>query len=266
MAGLILLGLFIGTLGTLIGVGGGFILMPVLIFLYPDQNPEFLTSISLAVVFFNSLSGSFAYARMGKIDYKSSLLFSMTTVPGAILGAFTTAYIPRRLFNIVFGVLMILASVFLAFNREKKAGKGPPAGKTIFRQIIDRDGNNYNYSFNPALGMQFGFFVGYLSSLLGIGGGIIHVPLLIYCLNFPVHIATATSHFILVIVALTGTIVHIARGAFVHGAQMTAAISLGVVIGAQLGAGLSRRVQGKWIVLCLAMALAMVGLRIIFTK
>jgi hypothetical protein len=110
---LIPLGFVIGAFGTLIGAGGGFVLMPVLLLLYPNESPGILTSISLAVVFFNTLSGSGAYARMRRIDYKSALLFSAATIPGAIFGALTTAFIPRRLFNGVFGLFMILVSVFL---------------------------------------------------------------------------------------------------------------------------------------------------------
>ena len=78
---LVPLGFVVGAYGTLIGAGGGFVLMPALLLLYRGESPELLTSISLAVVFFNALSGSFAYARMGRIDYKSGLLFSTTTIP-----------------------------------------------------------------------------------------------------------------------------------------------------------------------------------------
>src|SRR4030042_4445792 len=110
---LIPLGFFIGTYGTLIGAGGGFILMPILLLLFPGENPELLTSISLAVVFFNALSGSVAYAKMRRIDYRSGFLFSLATIPGAILGALTTPYIPRRSFNMIFGLFLILAACFL---------------------------------------------------------------------------------------------------------------------------------------------------------
>lgn len=100
------LGFVVGAYGTLIGAGGGFVLMPVLLMLYPRESPELLTSISLAVVFFNAASGSWAYARLRRIDYRSGLLFSAATVPGAIFGALTTGYLPRRLFDGVFGVIL----------------------------------------------------------------------------------------------------------------------------------------------------------------
>jgi hypothetical protein len=86
--------------------------------------------------------------------------------------------------------------------------------------------------------MAISIVVGYVSSFLGIGGGIIHVPALSYFLGFPVHIATATSHFVLAIMALTGTLVHIAIGTFSHGVHRTIALAIGVLVGAQIGAHL----------------------------
>lgn len=261
---LIPLGFLIGTYGTLIGAGGGFILMPVLLLLYPGENPELLTSISLAVVFFNAFSGSVAYARMRRIDYRSGFLFSAATVPGAIFGALTTAYIPRRLFDAIFGLLMIAASVFLLLrpNSRHEAKEGSPNHR-LTRNLLDASGANHTYSYNPAVGMALSLFVGYISSLLGIGGGIIHVPALAHILNFPVHIATATSHFILAFMAMTGTTVHVATGVFSHGVRRTVLLAIGVLLGAQLGARLSIRVHGDWIIRGLAIGLGSVGVRIL---
>ena len=80
----IALGLGVGTYGTLIGAGGGFVLMPLLLLLYPYETPEKLTSISLAIVCLNALSGSGAYALMKRIDYKSGLIFAAATCTGSI--------------------------------------------------------------------------------------------------------------------------------------------------------------------------------------
>ena len=105
--------------------------------------------------------------------------------------------------------------------------------------------------------------VGFLSSLLGIGGGIIHVPVLSQLLGFPVHVATATSHFVLAIMALAGSLVHLATGELRPGLGRVAALAAGVLIGAQVGARLSSRVHGVWIMRGLAVALGFVGLRIL---
>jgi hypothetical protein len=117
---LIPLGFIVGTFGTLIGAGGGFVLVPFLLLLYPQENSEIIASISLAVVFFNALSGSVAYARMRRIGYKSGLLLSVATIPGAILGALTTSYIPRRTFDAILGVLLVAASALLILRPQKK--------------------------------------------------------------------------------------------------------------------------------------------------
>jgi uncharacterized protein len=263
---LLAFGLIVGTIGTLIGVGGGFILMPVLLLVYPLASPETITSISLAVIFFNALSGSWAYSKMKRIDYKSGLVFAVATIPGAILGALTTNYIPRRVFNIFFGLLMIAAAVYLFFHRTVKSkGIAVKRDHLTKRTLIEKNGTVHTFSFNIRIGIVLSVFVGYLSSMLGIGGGIIHVPALIRLLNFPVHIATATSHFILVIMALTGTIVHIATGSFSHGGiYQTILLAIGVLVGAQAGALLSQHVRGVWIIRGLAIALASVGIRILF--
>jgi uncharacterized protein len=262
------LGFVIGAYGTLIGAGGGFVLVPLLLLLYPKEAPEIITSISLAVVFFNAVSGSVAYARMKRIDYKSGIIFSIATIPGAILGAFTTAYFERRRFDLVFGILMIMAAVYLVIypgeEPEASAGLLQSSNFKSSRSLVDSSGSGYSFSYNSLLGSGLSLFVGYLSSLLGVGGGFIHVPILVRLLNFPVHIATATSHFVLAVMALTGSVVHIAMGTFSHGLRRTIVLAIGVIVGAQLGANLSRRIHGDWIIRGLAFALALVGIRILF--
>jgi hypothetical protein len=258
------LGFVVGTLGTLIGAGGGFVLVPILLLLYPSYTPETVTSMSLAVVFFNALSGSAAYARMGRIEYRSGIIFSVATIPGAILGAITTAYISRRFFDGIFGVLLMLMAVFLIV---RPSGKAEPVCLPNHRKctVTERDGTTHHFSYNQTIGVAVSTVVGYVSSLLGIGGGIIHVPVLVHFLNFPVHIATATSHFVLVNMALVGTLTHIAAGAFNQWEWVyrTLLISGGVLLGAQAGARLSSRLHGNWIIRALALALGAVGLRLI---
>ncbi len=258
------LGFMVGTFGTLIGAGGGFILVPVLLLLYPDKSPDTITSISLAVVFFNALSGSIAYARMKRVDYKSGIIFAVATIPGSILGAYTTALIPRNIFNGVFGMLLIAGSLFLLLKpKNEKAKEGEPPKNYLTRSITDIEGISHTFSYNPVLGVIISILVGYVSSLLGIGGGIIHVPVLVHLLNFPVHIATATSHFVLAVMSFSGTIVHLLSGILSKGALQTVALSIGVLFGAQLGARLSKKLHGVWIIRGLAIALGLVGIRIL---
>lgn len=211
VGGLAFLGLAVGTFGTLIGAGGGFLLAPALLLLYPHERPETITAISLAVVFFNAASGSIAYAHQRRIAYRSGWIFALASVPGAFLGAYTTNFIARQTFNLVFGCLLLALGGLVFFNANQKQPASPTTDSkaTTHCKLRDRDGEEYRWSYSMPLGVSISLGVGYLSSLLGIGGGIIHVPALARLLHFPVRLATATSHFILALVALMGTVAHI---------------------------------------------------------
>jgi len=261
---LLILGLAVGTLGSLIGVGGGFILVPVLIFLMPKADPVQITAISLAVVFLSATSGSIAFVRMKRVDFKTASWFALATLPGAILGANSTKWFPRQQFNIVFGTLLLIASLYLFFRpeRTKDSNKEPSPNHTR-REITDAAGTTHVYHFSMPVGFGVSLLVGYVSSLLGIGGGIIHVPVLNRTLNFPVHIATATSQVILGCMALAGTVVHFVQGHLTGLYETVAVLGIGAIIGSQVGAHLSNFIKGSGIIRALAIALGVVGIRIV---
>ncbi|HEX6768871.1 MAG TPA: TSUP family transporter, partial [Candidatus Binatia bacterium] len=81
--------------------------------------------------------------------------------------------------------------------------------------------------------------------------------------KFPVHVATATSLFVLAITSLTGSVTHFAAGLFDHGLRQVIGLSIGAIVGAQVAARLSRHIHGEWIIRSLAVALAVVGLRLV---
>lgn len=267
---LIIVGFLIGMFGTLIGAGGGFILVPILLLSYPELSPETITAISIAIVAANAISGSIAYARSGRIDFRAGLLFAAFTIPGSILGVLTTRYIPRNLFNILFGILLIALSVYLLLQKNK-AGEHITVDENKKRwknhSLKDRLGNSYNYTYNQTRGILISVVVGYLSPVLGIGGGIIHVPALVQWLQFPVFVATATSHFILAIMASVSVIVHGMKGTYndpkiLH---MVIGLIIGVVPGAQIGAWLSHKLKSNTIIRVLAVCLGLVGIRILLS-
>ena len=105
--------------------------------------------------------------------------------------------------------------------------------------------------------------VALISGLLGIGGGILRVPVLVYLLHFPVHIGVATALFVEVIMAFSATLTHIITGTFHHGVHRTVSLAIGVMLGAQLGAHLSQRLKGRWLIRLLALTLGLVGIRIL---
>jgi uncharacterized membrane protein YfcA len=265
------IGFLAGAYGTLIGAGGGFVLVPLLLFLSPSEQPAAITATSFVVILLNAASGTAAYARMKRIGYKTGILFALATIPGAVAGSALTVLISRKTFGLVFGALLIGAAAFLIFRQLAKRGPGdvPAAdpraapGPAVVETVIDREGNAHALSYDIRLGMGLSFLIGLLSSLIGIGGGIIHVPLLTYLLGFPLHIATATSHFILMFTALAAVVTHILNGTFPSDLLRLLFLAIGVVPGAQLGALVSRRVSTPWIVVGLAAALGLVGIRLI---
>ena len=255
-------GFVIGAYGTIIGAGGGFILLPLLLLVYPHDNPESISSVSLAVVFFNALSGTIAYARLKRVDYGSGVLLATATIPGAILGALTTSLIPRRPFDLLVGIILIAISIFLVARPVLERG-GPRGRLRMSRRMIDPDGTVESWSYNPVLAVVLSVVIGFVSSLLGIGGGFIHVPVMVNLLNFPVHIAAATSHFTLTVMTFVGSAVHVITGTLAGAAGRVVPLAVGVAIGAQVGARIAQRMHGAWIIRSLVLALVFVGLRLI---
>ena len=260
------IGLGVGAFSTLIGAGGGFLLVPILLFLYPQESPATITSISLSVAFLNALSGSIAYSRLKRIDFRSGLLFSLASAPGAVIGAAINTMLSRNVFQIVFGISLLTVAAYLLVRPERlKTGPVIKAGRTT-RTITDSNGNIFSFSFSLPVGMAIAFGVGLISGLLGIGGGIMEVPALTQFLAFPTHIATATSQFLVTITSFAAVASRLVSANLTEGFARAAVLSVGAIIGAQFGARLSHRVSGVWIVRLLAGALALVAIRLLIAS
>ena len=260
---LVLLGIGVGAFGTFVGSGGGFILTPVLLLLYPHDRAATITAISLAAVFFNAASGSSAYARQRRIDYRSGFSFALAALPGSIAGALVVGAVSRSLFDLLMATILLALAAWVLLGERFTVHN--PSGRLSHRELTDRYGTTYRYDVPVRRGIAYSTVVGFASSFLGIGGGIIHVPLLVRALGFPAHLATATSHFVLAIIAGTGSATHIVTGSFshAHGVRRAAAISIGVVAGAQIGARLSVRASGRLVEALLGLALLGLAVRLL---
>ena len=244
--GLVFLGLAIGALGTLIGAGGGFMLAPILLLLYPHESPAVLTAISLTVVCANATTGSIAYARMKRIDYRAGLVFALAGLPGAVLGASLSQGLDHRRFDVILGIVLIVGAFVLLVGRSDEGGE-------------------VHWTFRRALlGAVLSALVAFVASLVGVGGGVLHVPLLVRVLDFPAHVATATSHFVLAILSLAAVLEHARAGTLAPALDRIVPLGIGVIAGAPLGARLSSRISGKWILRGLALGMAALGLRLVF--
>jgi len=254
---LIAIGLATGTYGTMVGLGGGIILLPVLLWLFPDTSPDILTGISLSVVFLNATSGTIAYARQSRIDYRSGLLFATATAPGVIIGVWLVRMVETRTFGIIFGILLLIVAALTIFRPQTNTPVAPETCTTA-------EGRDLDHQVRRAWGIALSFAAGFIAGLLGIGGGIINVPMMIYVLRFPLRIATATSQFILIFTTLIGILTHLILGMEFGNLSVVVFLALGAILGAQLGAQLSRWLRSILILRLLALALIVIGIRLIF--
>lgn len=218
---LIPLGFVAGIVGSIIGLGGGIIVVPTLTFL--GVPPALASSSSLFAAFSNSIASTASYAKQRRIDYKTGLRLGLMSIPGTILGAFLTAEVTPSAFKILFGAVLVASCLYLFLRRNLNQEQTGVAKQAI------------------ALSAAISFFAGILSSFFGIGGGIIFVPLMIIGLGLLVKRATATSQLILLFSSASGLITH----AFLGHADYAYALFLssGAFFGGLVGARLSVEIK-----------------------
>lgn len=252
LLGFVLLGVAVATLGTIIGAGGGIIFVPVFLYFFPEWTPAMVVGTSLFTVTCNAISGSIAYVKQKKVLYSAAILFSIATFPGAILGAKSIAYLNEMEFRFWFGLFLVFISGLIGY---KNYNKGVRKEESLTLEEL---------TYNKPLGVVISMVVGFISSIFGIGGGLIHVPALIYLMGFPTHMATATSHFILAISTFIGSVTHFMENHIVFAVAIPC--SIGAIIGAQLGAYISKRLQARTILMGLSVGVGLLGLRLIYTS
>ncbi len=262
LLGLVALGFVAGAYGTVIGAGGGFILVPALLLLYPKYGPQDVTGVSLAVVWANATSGSVAYARQHRIDYVTGLLFAASSLPGVIAGALLVHLVPTRVFSVLFS-LLLLAIAIVTLRRSTMAVRPPLPGRGLLVRRVVAGGMTYRYGYKVWQGVLLSMAVGFASSLFGIGGGIIHVPAMIMLLHIPIQFAVATSQFILAFMSGGATLVHLLSGSLAGKELLrAAALGVGAVPGAQVGAQIAHRMKGRSVLALLVVALVVLAGRL----
>lgn len=258
-------GLAAGTIGSLVGLGGGVIIVPALIFLSQwfgalAVSPQVATGTSLAVVAVSSLSSSIAYYKQKKVDTRSALLFFAGSGPGSIVGAFLNARLTGGGILAGFGVFLIVVS-FLLMIRNR-------LGKRQMRWTVQRTytdpvgGETFTYGYTKRLAILVSFVVGMLAGMFGVGGGSLMMPVLLILFHFPVHVAAATSMFMIFLSSLPGSAMHAHYG---HIEWLYAALlAPGAWAGGKIGAWLSLKLKIRTLALVLRLMLIATGLRLIW--
>jgi len=253
-------GVLIGVVGTLIGAGGGFIHVPVLIIFY-GFSPQHAIGTSMAVVMMNAISGTFAYIAQKRIDYEIGIKYAFAASPGVLVGALLSQFFTVSSFSIIFSLLLMILSYYLFSGKEFYVVRTKVAQAPNTRYLQDATGEKFSYAPDMSVGFSASILIGIFSGLFGIGGGIIHVPLMYSVLGIPVHIATATSHFILAITSFLGFIVFVGLG-YVD-LDYAVLLGIGTIIGASFGARLSLKTHPYVIKKVIALCLFLLALRLL---
>lgn len=258
----IVIGIVTAFIGSLIGLGGGVILIPSLLFLFQVSSdfawatPQTIVGISLIVMIFTALSSTISYFKKGRVDYKTGLLLLTGSIPGGIFGSWLNQFIEGEKFSLYFGILMIILSLLFLVKRKTAPEKVNKNSRSF--QV---DGQTYHYSVSIWMGFIVSLFVGILSGLFGIGGGSIMVPLMILLFGFPAHIAIATSMFMIFFISIISAGTHMFLG---HVAwQYVVFFIPGAWIGGTLGAKVNQKIKGQGLEWILRGLLIIIGLRLI---
>ncbi|HSP22946.1 MAG TPA: sulfite exporter TauE/SafE family protein [Planococcus sp. (in: firmicutes)] len=264
---LAVVGMLSGIVGALIGLGGGVILVPAMLFLgstvafFPDLSPQQIVGLSVFMMIFTGLSSTLSYMKVKTVDYRSALIFFVGSAPGTVVGAFVNKGLDLPSFNLYFGILLVFLSLLLLVRDKLKVvywfvenGK-----KNTFTDSMNKE---YVYGYPIWFALLLTFGVGFASGLFGIGGGSIMVPAMILLFLFPPHVAVGTSMLMVFLSSIINSITHISLGnvPWIY----TLAIVPTAYIGAKIGASLNKKMKSETLVVILRLALLILGLRSIY--
>lgn len=242
---LVLLGAVAAVFGSIVGLGGGIIIVPALMLLAPsitgaEMDHAVAVGVSLTVLIVTALASTMAYAKRGIVDFRLSALLFAASGPAALLGSAITGLLPQGAFQLAFGCSMLGLSLLMMFrDRMKPFTKQWPVERTL----TDASGERHVYGYGVLPALVIGFFVGFISGLFGIGGGSLFVPLMVLLFRFPPHVATATSVFVIFLSAILGSGMHAALGEVDW--LYVLALAPGAWIGGKLGARIALRLTGN---------------------
>lgn len=262
--GIFLTGTLAGFLGALVGIGGGVLMVPALTLLFQVPMHQAITS-SLVGVIATSAMGATAYLKRGMVNLRLAYLLETTTVAGAVAGGLLSASLGGPTLQILFSILLLVTGFNLirrqlgvqpADAREEIAATGDTPWQSIlagaYHDPREQREIRYRAGHLPA-GLLGSIGAGALSGMLGVGGGLIKVPILTY-MGLPVKAATATSNYMIGITAGAAALVYLGRGMIVAGTA--APVAAGVLLGARLGALLQPHLRSKTLLWILVAVLA----------
>jgi hypothetical protein len=231
-------------LGSLVGLGGGFVIVPVLRIAFGIPPAE-AAGTSLLLVFANTASSTIGFLRHKMLDVRFALPYAIGAIPGSIIGVFAVQRSTPIGFDIAYGCVL-LTNAILALRR---------------RSIASRTGGDRTFAHDWRIAVIAGVGIGFFSSAFGIGAGVVMIPLLLLAARMPPLLVAATSAFVVTCASPIGIVVHALTG------DVDWALALPLVAGGLVGGGIApaiaRRVSSPRLIVLLAGALILAAIGLV---
>ena len=262
---LLMLGFIVGLPASMCGLGGGFILVPTLILVF-NLPPQNAIAISLVAMCGTTISASIGYIKQKRVDYKLALLYDVFDIPGVIVGAYLTTILPKNILIGICGFFVLFLSMLMLRNlRKRTCATGNEQTETPCngwgRKVSDSMNKVFEYKIRrPGLIMVSSLLSGLVTGLAGLGGGITDTTTMML-LGVPAHIAVASSEFAMALTNGAGVITH---GFFQNiSIEYAIPLTIGTIIGAQVGVLLAKRTNQKTLKLILSVVSLLFSIRLI---
>ena len=229
--------------GSVVGLGGGFVMTPILRVFF-SILPVLASTASLFLVFFNTAAASFGFLKDKRVDFQLAIWLAVGAIPGSIIGVLASHSVSIAQFDIIYGVLL----AFLAVATIRRRG------------VASREDNEKTFLHQPLVAVAAGVVMGVASSLFGVGGGIIVVPLMLIAARMKPHIAAATSSFVILLSTPVGIIAHVIAGD--ANWPLIAPLALGGLAGGSFGPPIAKRISSPMLInlVIAAFIIAAIGL------
>ena len=240
---LIVIGLGAGILGALFGLGGGIIFVPVLLLM--GLQPTEAVAISLIGIIAGSVGASTVYVDRGLSNVRLGLLLEITTATGAIIGAIVATYLEEWILMVIFAVIVYFSGYRMLRSPETIVHPSEDArGRYAFSYRDEASGEDVAYELQHVRGgMALSTVAGMISSMTGVGGGMVKVPLMNLYMHVPMKTASATSSYMIGITAFSGAITYFLGGQVLL--EYAAGIAIGAFLGSLAGTVITRRINAR---------------------
>jgi uncharacterized membrane protein YfcA len=257
--------LLAGFLGSLTGLGGGVVIVPVLALAF-KVDIHYAIGASLVSVIATSSGSASSYVKEGYCNVRIGMLLEIATTAGAIVGAFLASGTPTKAIAIVFGVVL-MASAVMSWKRRRAVPVDPPKDRLAGLLRLDGsyplDGKMAEYHVRRVpLGFGLMFGAGTLSGLLGIGSGAVKVLAMDEAMLVPFKVSTTTSNFMIGVTAAASAGIYLARGYISPAIAMP--VTLGVLAGSLLGARILGRARTHAVRAVFAVVIGVLGMEMIY--